>query len=414
MARDPIWHKSDFKGVRYRKHKTRRHGVQMDRYYVLTYKCDGRTITEGVGWASDGVRPGECYELWKDLKKNRQVGEGPRTLAEKRALDDALRQAEAEAEDQAQRERITIAAFFTDTYMPAQEAAGKKYDSLRRERELFKLFIEPQIGTKTFGEASPFDCEAIKARMLKTDRSPRTVEYALAVVRQIFNAARFHGIHNLESPTRRVKKPRFDNRRVRFLTEAEAAALLAKLKEKSLRVYRQAVLSLYAGVRFGEVATLAWGDVDLERGVLTLRDTKSGRTRPAFITQKIRTEVFERMEPGRPDDLVFPAARHRKRHTVRVGPEFRQAVEELKLNEGISDRRQRVCFHSLRHTYASWLVQRGTSLYEVMRLLGHSTITLTERYAHLAPDALQAATRVLDQVGAEQQGAEIVKHPAAK
>jgi site-specific recombinase XerD len=56
----------------------------------------------------------------------------------------------------------------------------------------------------------------------------------------------------------------------------------------------------------------------------------------------------------------------------------------------------KVCFHTCRHTFASWLVERGTDLFQVSKLLGHSTIALTERYSHLRPDTFQAAVKVLD------------------
>ena len=82
---------------------------------------------------------------------------------------------------------------------------------------------------------------------------------------------------------------------------------------------------------------------------------------------------------------------------------FGRAVNALGLNDGIADRRQKVVFHTLRHTYASWLVAAGTDLYTVQRLLGHQSIALTERYAHLAPDTLKAATRALEAYASEEQ-----------
>jgi integrase len=66
-------------------------------------------------------------------------------------------------------------------------------------------------------------------------------------------------------------------------------------------------------------------------------------------------------------------------------------VAELGFNKGITDARQKLVFHSLRHTFASWLVQRGTPIYEVAKLLGHSTVRMTERYSHLAPDTVRQA-----------------------
>jgi integrase len=387
------WFKTEFKGVRYRKHPTRRHGVQSDKYFCITYKLDGRTVTEAVGWASEGTKPSEAFAILAELKRNQRTGTEPRTLAKKREMEEAQRQAEAEAEAQQQVERITVNDFFHGDYLAAQ--AGKKPGSIRRERDFYEMFIGPEIGNKTFREVSPFDVERIKAKMARTDRAPRTIQYCLAVIRQIFNTARFNGLHDREAPTLRVKKPRFDNKRTRHLTEAEAEALLSKLKSKSVKTYMQTILSLYAGLRFGEIASLTWGDVDLDRGILTLRDTKSGRTRAAFITEKIRTEVFDHLPPGRLDDLVFPDRNGGK--AIQVSAVFGRTVKELGLNEGITDPRQRVCFHTCRHTFASWLVERGVDLFQVSKLLGHSTIALTERYSHLRPDTLQAAVKVLNE-----------------
>lgn len=62
----------------------------------------------------------------------------------------------------------------------------------------------------------------------------------------------------------------------------------------------------------------------------------------------------------------------------------------------IDDARQRVVFHTLRHTFASWLVQKGTPLYTVAELMGHTTLTMTRRYAHLAPDTVRKAALSLE------------------
>jgi len=71
-------------------------------------------------------------------------------------------------------------------------------------------------------------------------------------------------------------------------------------------------------------------------------------------------------------------------------------VKDLGLNDGITDRRQKLVFHSLRHTFASWLVQMGKPLYTVSQLLGHSDLKMTMRYAHLAPDTQRAAAMELE------------------
>jgi site-specific recombinase XerD len=79
---------------------------------------------------------------------------------------------------------------------------------------------------------------------------------------------------------------------------------------------------------------------------------------------------------------------------------------ELGFNAGVTDRRQRVVFHTLRHTFASWLVQNGTDLYTVSKLLGHSDISMTQRYSHLSDDTLQRAVKNLEKAISAQQKVE--------
>ena len=87
---------------------------------------------------------------------------------------------------------------------------------------------------------------------------------------------------------------------------------------------------------------------------------------------------------------------------------FRTAWESAIAATGIEDLR----FHDLRHTFASWLVQRGRTLKEVQEALGHQTVTMTMRYSHLAPDHLRAAVAVLDGVLPAQPASEITQEPS--
>jgi site-specific recombinase XerD len=79
----------------------------------------------------------------------------------------------------------------------------------------------------------------------------------------------------------------------------------------------------------------------------------------------------------------------------KISNSYQRAVERLGFNANVTDRRQKVVFHTLRHTYASRLVMAGVDLYTVQRLMGHKDITMTRRYAHLAPEHLDKAVSVL-------------------
>ncbi len=390
--------KTNFPGVRYREHPTRKHGVQRDRYFSIRYRLDSKAVEEGVGWASEGYTPTDVYELLAELKRNHKTGTGHRTLAEKRELAEQDRQAAELAKQEAERLEMieaqankTFADLFEAYFESCQTSKGA--NSLRTERYLFAKFISPAIGQRTLKALAPLDLERIKSGIIKAGKSPRTSEYALAVVRQVINFAKRNRLFDGASPIEHVKPPRFDNRRLRFLTRDEAEALLTELKRMSLEVHDQALLSLHTGARAGEVLNLTWQDVDLDRNTLTLRDTKNAKTRMAFLnTRSAAMLAARRGDKFQPTQHVFQGRDGRASSISRT---FDRAVEHLGLNQGITDRRWRVCFHTLRHTAASWMVEAGVSLYAVKEVLGHSDFRMTARYAHLNSEALHDAVGTL-------------------
>lgn len=398
MAR---WIKSKHPGIRYREHDTRRHGVgnKPDRYYTIFYKLYGKMVEEAVGWASQGMTEKKATAILAELHENHRRGTGPRTLKEKRVLGAAERQEQEEQDKQDAADNLTFSTIFQTKYLPHTQANRRNPRSWKSEESLFRLWIGPVIGDKPLGDIAPFDLEKIKKVMTNAGRAGRSIVYALAVVRQVFNYALTNDLYtgkNPAGPAGKVKRPTTDNKRLRYLSREEAAALLAELATMSRDVHGMALLSIHTGMRAGEVFSLTWADVDLAGGVLLLKDTKSNKNRPAFMTEAVKAMLQARTKSA-PAGLVFPG-----RNGVKIeqaSDTFNRAVDKLGLNEGITDRRQRVTFHTLRHTFASWLVESGTDIYTVQELLGHSDLKLTARYAHIGENSLRAAVQRLEAVG---------------
>jgi integrase len=386
------WKTSQYPGVRFYEHDTRRHGVQKDKYFAIRYYLDGKRKEEGLGWSSQGWSVQKAAEHLAELRKAARTGEGERTLAEKRAKAEAKRKAEEAARAAKERESITFAQFFEDTYFP-QAKADKTPRSWKREEQFARLWIFPVVGNKPLSKVSPMDLERIKKNMADAGRAPRSIQYCLATIRQVFNQARRLDLYSGDNPVSKVKTPSLDNRRLRFLTEDEAQRLLEHLHAVSPQVHDMALLSLHCGLRAGEIFSLTWGDVDLKNELLTLRDTKSGKSRAAYMTAEVRT-MFEQLGSGENSDLVFPARGGIKIN--QISATFDRVVESIGLNNGVTDKRLRVCFHSLRHTYASWLVMRGVDLFTVKEMLGHSSLSMTERYSHLSPHTFRKAAKELE------------------
>lgn len=386
---------TNYPGVRYREHKTRKHGIKPDQYFFIRYQKDGKRKEEGVGWASEGWTPSKVALKLAELKAAAATGEGESRLSDARAKAEAEKQQEQARREQEEKNNMPLSLYFDDIYYPAI-SQEKKQSAHVREESLFRLWIKPTMGTKPFKDISTFDLERLKKAMQKAGRAPRSVEYALTTLGQIFRHAERLGYFQGDILTTKVKKPKYDNKRVRFLSHDEAHNILEILKGKSQEIYEMALLSLHCGLRAGEVFSLKWKDVDLDHGLITLLDTKSGKTRTVSITGAVKAFLMAKELNGN-QDFVFP---NRKTGGIRnrISKSFEQSVTDAGLNEGIEDRRQRVTFHTLRHTFASWLVMEGISLYDVKELLGHATLTMTERYAHLGPGRNKKAATTMEKI----------------
>ena len=150
----------------------------------------------------------------------------------------------------------------------------------------------------------------------------------------------------------------------------------------------------------GEVLSLTWSNVDLARGIISILDSKNREPRPIFFTDQIR-RVIEELPKGNPDETLFKTKEGKP--VRQLSKTFRAVVGELKLNEMVNDPRERVCFHTLRHTFASWAVMAGEPLYKVGKAIGHKSTVMTQRYAHLAPDSHRSAFEAVAQVTNAQE-----------
>jgi integrase len=221
-----------------------------------------------------------------------------------------------------------------------------------------------------------------------------SVDRNLQVLRRFFNWCIKQGLAT-DNPLRRVKFFRADTKRLRYLTDEEFARLLGEASKITRSPYLRAAIEIavFTGLRRSNVLGLRWEWVDWLNRVIRVPRTKSGK--PLAVPLNVTAyRVLQRLWSERGDSpYVFS-------HTS--GANAGDAVQDLKkgfhtavANANISDFR----WHDLRHTFASWLVMRGASLRAVAELLGHQTMQMTMRYAHLSPGYLSTEIRLLDGIG---------------
>lgn len=357
-----------------------------DIYFSIRYTRNGKQYAESIGYKSEGFTAAQAYEILSELKRDIKTGKAL-SLREKTEQ----REQEKIANEAA---NMTFSELFEEYYQPHIQNKDKKstYD---REVHLYKKWLKPVLGGVKLNLISRISLIRLLQPMEKKRLSNRSKNYAIALTRQVFNFAIRNELFAGDNPAARFDElKKEDNRRMKFLSDEELNNLLEELKKHSYSVYLMALISADCGLRAGEIFKLTWADVSLEEKMLFLRDTKNGKNRFAYMTNRV-AEEFSKLKQGEGNEFVFQSKTGSKiEHVSRT---FERAVKALGLNDGITDRRQKVVFHSLRHTFASRLVQKRVSLYEVKELLGHSDIAMTQRYSHLANETLRQAVARLNE-----------------
>ena len=241
------------------------------------------------------------------------------------------------------------------------------------------LWWKSQIGDYLLSDITPAIIAEQRDKLARentkrgTRRAPATVGRYLAAISHAFTVAMKEWGWIEDSPMRRVTKPKEPRGRVRFLSDEERKDLLEACQASSNPyLYTVVVLALSTGMRQGEIMNLRWSDVDFQRGRITLHETKNGERRVVSIAG-LAFQLLQKLDKV-DSHLLFPGKDPKQPMDIRFPWEI-----ALKAS-GIKDFR----FHDLRHSAASYLAMNGASIAEIAAVLGHKTLAMVKRYAHLS------------------------------
>jgi len=256
-------------------------------------------------------------------------------------------------------------------------------DNNRRSTYLKKRFnvknILAYFGDVPLRAVSPEGIESFK-KTRRASVSPATVNRDLSTLKHALRLAVTWGYLEA-SPAAHVPKFKEPNGRVRYLKQEEAEALLEACSDELRPLVTTA---LNTGMRLGELLGLDWSHVDLKRRQIRVVDSKNNESRVVPINAVLYNTLSKlRHREG----AVFLSRYGRGYNYIDNG--FRAAL----IRAGIED----FSFHDLRHTFASWLAMEGVPLSTISRLLGHKTVQMTMRYAHLSPDYMADVLELLTQ-----------------
>ena len=209
------------------------------------------------------------------------------------------------------------------------------------------------------------------------DETPATHNRRLAAISKVFHVAKQRGY---TGPVPYFPRKKEAAHRVRYLSDEEEKELLCTAYDYDLRAYELTILLLDTGMRLSEAYRLCMADLNWTTGMITIRQSKSGRPRSVPMTKRVK-QLLNTADPKLP---------------IKLNPQsFRNTWQKARAAMGMADDR---CFvpHMLRHTCASRLVQGGVPIKFVQEWLGHASLDMTLRYAHIAPENLSAAVAVLE------------------
>jgi len=217
----------------------------------------------------------------------------------------------------------------------------------------------------------------------RATHKPGSTNRVIILVRYIFNCALKWEVAGLErNPTSGMDLFPENNKRERYLKDDEALRLFEALEASPNRQLPFIIaMLLLTGARKREVLDAQWKDFDREQRLWRIEFNKTGKTRHVPLSQGM-LKLLDSMPRHGDSPYLFPSPK-----TGRPFVSIFYAWDTARHKAGVPD----VRIHDLRHSFASYVINAGRSLYEVQKLLGHTQIKTTQRYAHLSHESLLSA-----------------------
>ncbi len=269
-----------------------------------------------------------------------------------------------------------------------EDAAKSKSKSYLRSIQLSFRMLSKHIGNKSIEKIKPQEIDNFLSLVYERSRSASGL-YFRTLKAAFSKAVLWDYIDN--NPFKGVKSPKQVTSFPIFITIEELNLILHYTKHQLLKDLF--ITAFYSGMRLGELVNMNWAWIDLNEKLITIKNlngfmSKSKRERVIPVHPKIQELLTHRFSNFNQTEFVFFRNERIKLNEDFVSKQFKKSVRLAGLSDDIH-------FHTLRHSFASNLVQKGVSLYIVKELLGHSSIITTQIYSHLNNDSLSEAVKLL-------------------
>jgi integrase len=333
---------------------------EVDKVYVIRYRENDIDRMKTIGKYSQGIRINYCKQIRNEILMKLRLGEEPPTITKKK------------------KKNIIKFDDFAEVYFKEKELEVKDIEKIRKS---YINHIKPFLGHKAVDEITSDDVKEIQ-KLKRKVLAERTINALIQIIGAIYNVAIQKEIFKGNNPVNKsVKRVNVDNKREKYLTIDEINILLNEIKhEEYLYIFVQ--LALQTGGRMGTILSITKKDIKLESNSIQLKDHKNNSTYLGFFNDELKYLLQKRIENLNANDPIIDRGQQviQDRLTKIYNKHFNIGLDK-------DDRKNRVVTHTLRHTFASHLAIKGTPIYTIQKLMNHKDITMTLRYAKLAPES---------------------------
>ena len=358
-----------FSGIFYRETIT---NDRIDKTFYIRYKDENNKDKEiKVGKYSEGYREAYCNQLRNEIITKQRTGEEPPSIASKK-----------------KRNILSIETIANDYFNYRKESKTKANDISQYNNHILPYFKNLDFETIDKNEILQFTnkLKKTKSKFKEDLLSDKSINNILNFLKTLIK----HGFKNdfiKNDFSKYISLLNIDNAREKFLTKEEIK-ILYENSENDETLYLLFKLALNTGGRLATLLNICKKDIDFTHNLITLKDFKNNSTYKAFLTENLKALLEIRTIHLKMDDKLFVSNPERR---------LRSMLDEL-FNKDINtnDRKNKVVFHSLRHTFASHLAINGTPIFTIQKLMNHKDIRMTLRYAKLSPDSGRESILSLD------------------
>ncbi len=247
--------------------------------------------------------------------------------------------------------------------------------------------LEKKFGKSNITLLTSDDILAYQTELVNEGLSASTINFYIIFIGTLYNIAieekLFDGINPIKN--KKIKLLKLDNQRERFLSTNDIGKLYANITDEDIKLFIN--LSLSTGGRLETILHIQKKDIDLKNKIVTLKDLKNGTTYNGFMNNEL-VIFLENYTQNLKLNTFIIGGKDTKYATRTLQRKLQSTMNKL-FNEGLDskDTKNRVVIHSLRHTFASHLAINGTPIFTIQKLMNHTDIKMTLRYAKLAPDS---------------------------